>query len=345
MVAGRHPNAPDEPRPDDGAAFQPAPVRIADERARRLELARRALPFHHAFLDDYLRGIRPHDLVLLGAETGAGKTDIATMIARENARQGRRVHYFALEAESDEIERRIKYALLAELATQAKHPMANSLTYVDWLMGHCEDTCAPFDAAANQIMLERFGRLKTYYRGERFGAADIERLFRTIHTETDLIALDHLHYVDSSEDENENRALGRTVKLIRYVALSIGRPVLLVAHLRKRDQRARQIVPHLEDFHGSSDLIKNATTAVLLAPARSITSPKWYLAPTFIYVPKHRPSGWDGLIALCWYDRRFRRYTEHYTLGRAIDGGTGWEPLRLCEAPRWAKYHREMEAA
>lgn len=305
-------------------------------------MASRALKFHHSFLDECLRGIRPHDLVLIGAETGAGKTDIATAIAKANAKEGKRVHYFALEAEPDEIERRIKYGLLVGLASKYKADRAPELTYVDWMMGHCEDIVGELDQRANQLMLERYGTLKTFYRGESFGHADVQRLFQAVHNDTDLIILDHLHYVDLDEDETEHRGFAKTVKMIRSVALRLGKPVILIAHLRKRDQRAKQAVPHLEDFHGSSELIKNVTHAVMLAPARGFETP-WYEAPTFVYVPKDRHGGATGLVALCTYDRRWRAYHDKYAIGRIVDGGTKFEPLKLAQFPRWARSAQQME--
>jgi replicative DNA helicase len=325
------------------AEFHAAPSRVAGERERRLRAASRAIKYHHAFLDDLLRGIQPHDLVLIGAETGAGKTEIATGIAKANARAGKHVYYFALEAEPDEIERRTKYSLIAELAQQANDPRLFDLNYPDWLVGACEGICERYDHAANQLMLEQLGRLHTYYRGRAFGHDDIRRMFASIKDHAELIVLDHLHYVDI-DDENEQRGFKATVKLIRDLALIMGVPVLLVAHLRKRDQRARQVVPHIEDFHGSSDIIKICTQVVQLAPAHNLAPPQWYYAPTFIHVPKDRRGGATGLVAACNFDRRFRTYSNHYTLGRVAKGGTEWEPLALKHVPRWAARNRVHEA-
>lgn len=323
--------------------FSTAPTRIHGERERRLALATRRLSYHHSFLDDCLRGILPNDLVLVGASTGAGKTDLVVSIAKANARAKRRVHFFALEAEPDEVERRAKYAFLVELALKANHPRRDELNYADWMVGRCEDVCAPYEQAANQLVLEQLSTLRTFYRGRRFGAADLERAILEVHEDTDLVVVDHLHYIDTDTDESEARALGDAVKTIRDVALRIGKPVILVAHLRKSDLRARQVVPSAEDFHGTSNVIKIATQVVLLTPARSVESPKWYLAPTFVHVPKDRRNGETGLVALCFYDRRYRSYLAHYTLGRLMDGGTRWEPIKPGDAPRWAHSHRSGE--
>jgi replicative DNA helicase len=325
-------------------AFLAAPSRAAGERERRLAMANRALRYHHGYLDEHLRGIRPHDLVLIGAETGAGKTELAISIAKANARAGKRVHLFALEAEPDEAERRIKYSLLCGLAAKAGNERAAELTYADWMFGRCEDIVAPYEADAERIMRERYATLRTYYRGEAFGTADVERLFKAVAGDTDLIVLDHAHFLDLADDESEHRGFARAVKTIRTTALEIGKPVIVIAHLRKRDLRAKQLVPHLEDFSGSSELIKQVTHAIPLAPARDVEA-KWYEAPTYITVAKDRPAGATGLVALCTFDRRSRQYLPQYGLGRMVDGGTRFEALKPQDFPRWAKSARAMEAA
>jgi len=323
--------------------FHPASTRIAGERADRLKLAALRLPYRHSFLDDLLRGIGKHDLVLLGAETGAGKTDFATGIAKANARAGKRVFYFALEAEPNEIERRAKYAFITELAARAQDPRADELSYPDWIAGRSEDVTEKFDAEADRLMAQHLRTLHTYYRGRKFDIAEIERLFTSIQNQADLVVIDHLHYVDT-DDANENRGYKHIVQTIRTAALEIGVPVILVAHLRKRDMRAKQLVPHVEDFHGSSELIKNSTHCIQLAPARCIEPAKWWLAPTFIHVPKDRVGGYSGFVALCNYHRMLRRYEQHYTLGRLTEGGTEWEPIKPGDVPRWARNHRALQS-
>jgi hypothetical protein len=315
---------------DFGLGFEKASNRIKGERAERQELVRRELPFHVAFLDDILRSLLPNDLILLGAETGAGKTEV-----------GKHVFYFALEAEHREIERRDKYAILCDLVLERKPHRIGEMNYPDWYRGRCDDLVVGLDAIADEIVAERRCTLHTYYRGSKFDHKDIKRLFLAIQTQADLIILDHLHYVDI-EDENENRGFKTTIKMIRDVALGIGKPVILIAHLRKRDSRSKSIVPHIEDFHGSSDIIKVVTHSIMLAPARSVPSSKPGISNTFMYVPKDRHGGSTGLVALCEFDRRRKTYADHYTLGRP--NGDEFEPLGTSEAPRWAKRHQPLSA-
>jgi len=323
---------------DFEVGFAPLAERVINEEQERSDLVAREMPFNHGYLDDKLLSILPHDLLLLGAFTGAGKTELARIIANGNAMHGRNVHYFALEAEPKEIERRTKYSMIMMLARQ--HGVDTSgVTYASWYRNRHNDILGRFSHEAEREIVDKFKTLHTYYRGGKFTHEHIQKLFLAIQSQADLIILDHLHYVDI-EDENENRGFKRTVQMIREVALEVGRAVLLIAHLRKRDSRAKSIVPDLEMFHGSSDIIKICTSAIMLAPAYSVPSTKPGRANTFIHVPKNRGDGSDGLVALCEFDRQFRNYGKGYTLGRQVNGE--FTPLDLVEVPSWAKRHKPL---
>jgi replicative DNA helicase len=324
-----------------GVDFESSATRVKGEAAAREDLAKRRLKYHVTFLDDLLRGILPRDLILVGAETGAGKTEFALSIARQNAMVGKRVCYFALEAEPLELERRTKFAVLAEMASRDNAKGFDALNYTDWYLGEQEHIVGKYNERAEALFKVQMSGLRTYYRGSKFDHDDIRRLFLAIQDSADLIVLDHLHYVDI-EDENENRGFKRTIKMIRDVALGMGKPVILIAHLRKRDMRAKQIVPDAEMFHGSSDVIKICTHIVMLAPARGIPAHASHVSNTFIHVPKDRMGGATGLVALCQFDRRFKRYLPSYSLGRPSFSGDSFEPLPPNETPRWAKHARAM---
>lgn len=318
----------------DVEGFTPSAERVNSETEGRIEIGAGLLPYQNAFLDDILRGIVRHDLILVGAETGAGKTDLVTGFAREIARSRKHVFMFALEAEPLEIERRIKFAILNELADKHGATNRHDLNYADWYLGRCEKIVGKFNIEADEIIRRKLSTLHTFYRGSRFSNLDIQRLFIAASTTADLMVLDHLHVVDLDEDVAENQAYKRTVQLVRNLVLVTGVPCMLVAHLRKQDGRSRRIVPRMEDFHGSSDIGKVATRAILIAPAHSMPSSNPVTANTFVTVPKDRVSGATGLVALHEYHRGMRSYGKKYRLGRQV--GDQWEELPVEERPRWA---------
>lgn len=320
-------------------SFRPMPDRMDGELAERALNASKALPYHHAFLDDVLRAILPNDLILIGAPTGLGKTDLAMNIAATNAGNGRRVHYFALEAEPRELERRTKFALLSGLAHSSKHPLADKLNYADWLLAKCEDVCEQFNSQVERHIERKLRTFWTYYRGQVFGAKDLQQKILDVHKETDLIVIDHLHYIDIEADEQETRAVGDVVKTIRDVSLRVGKPVILIAHLRKREQGSRRLIATVDDFHGSSNIVKICTQAITIERCHVVDPPQWYLAPTFMAVLKDRRAGAPPFVAVTNFDRRKKCYEQTYTLGKLTKGGSEWQQIEPNDKPGWATRH------
>lgn len=333
---------------EDPHQFLAMPVRIHGEKARRHAQAARALNYHHAFLDDLLRAILPHDLILLGAPSGMGKTDLALAVAMSNAMTERRVAYFALEAERDELEMRVKYAWLAAEVWRRNMPGRADFNYTDWYLGRCEHIVGDaLDREADQHFLSKLGGLKTYYRGAKFDRGELRKQIAAIADDVELIVIDHLHYVDADDDTDENRSIGDTMKAIRDTVLVLGRPILLVAHLRKRDQRTAALVPSIDDFHGSSNITKICTQVITISPATAVDNVdrKWWQAPTFMAVLKDRRAGAPPFVALTNFDKRTRRYDDTYTLGRLTKGGSEFEQLRPGDRPSWAHGHRTLSEA
>lgn len=325
---------------DFGIGFKGFVERLKGERQERREIGARALPFYHAFLDDYLRCILPNDLILIGAETGAGKTELARHIAASNARAGKRVFYFALEAEHREIERRTKYAEIAQAVIRNHISVPGGISYIDWYRGALEPFLREIDVEVDEILVEKYATLHTYYRGSKFGHEQLCKILLAIQDQADLIVIDHLHYIDI-EDDNENRGFKTLIKATRDVAIAIGRPILLVAHLRKSDRTRKRIVPDKEDFHGSSDIIKIATDTILLAPALCQPSHRHGIANTFFAIPKAREAGATRYVALSGFDWRTKQYADGYTLGVETKPGE-WQPIGTDDAPSWAKRHEPL---
>lgn len=323
---------------DFGEGFKPSAERVADERARRKQLASRVMPFGISYLDDYCMGIHPTDLIVLCAASGAGKTTSAALISQLAAQRGKRVHFFALEAFKGEIEQRMIFRELCDVMNGYGAP--RSPTFQEF-MYDAFDVPEPWEVEARKRFEANARGMFTYYRGEKFTADDIARRFAEVRASTDLIVLDHLHYVDT-DDPNENRGLKEITKAIRDAALAAERPVIVVAHLRKKDRTKPRIIPEMEDVHGSSDVIKIATKVVSIAPARDRPSADSSISNTYMQVVKDRYLGTNGYAALCAYDLRTLRYRDEYFVGRLSYGGDEFENVPQGECPRWAKRGRCM---
>lgn len=300
-----------------------------------------ALSFGVPFLDEAVGGIYENDLVLLGARTGAGKTQLATIVALANA-QKHRVCYFALEAEPMEIERRIKFRMTSQLfhnTMKSKYPHVH-MNYGDWRYGKFNELMDPYDDELSAIAGEACKNLSTFYRtgGGSFTSERLQKMVLARQKDFDLFIIDHLHFFDI-EDENENRGMKSLLMDLRDLALMTGKPILLIAHIRKVDRRQRGLVPDIEDFHGSSDVVKIATKVVTMAPAEGLevpnaTDPVWY---TYMRASKNRVDGsrvrYLGLTA---YNPRQEGYDSKYYLAKhAFDKFDGISDPE--SRPYWAK--------
>lgn len=292
------------------------------------------------FMDDALGGLPRSSLLVIGARSGVGKTQLVTQIAFANAAEGKRVHFFALEAEPSEIEGRMKYQLLAQYwrsrpELRAKHPNLH-LSYRDWHAGLYRGKFDEVQAEITAFLKAAYSNLHTYYRDKNdFSIARFKKLFESVQGESDLIIIDHLHYFDT-DDENENRSLKNIVKAIRDCGLLGGIPVILVAHLRKRDRMSKCLMPEIDEFHGSSDLTKIATDVVLLSPMKGGKNGHW---ATLMRVAKCRRDGEaNRFMGVVMYSTQELKYDDKYRLSKFFDGQEELDVIQYhSDLPYWAK--------
>lgn len=331
-------------RLNTGATFMPSPKRLVGERADRIAGSRGLLSFGVKFLDDALGGISRRDLILVGAKTGAGKTQLALNVSIANCKAGRRVHYFALEAEEREMERRMKFQILA--GAYYRHAVSpQRIRFIDWYNGRLDDLLGLFEERADREVAELLKNFNTYYRVDTFTGTDFSRQLEAIREETDLVVLDHFHYVDS-DDENENRGHKQLVKQIRDCALRADRPVIVVGHVRKSDPRHAPLIPTEEAFHGSSDIVKIATKAIMIAPDYTTDTGDASRWATYMQIVKCRQdSSLTRYAARLTYDTRIDAYDPVYSLGRLTDAGKTFEPIASYSAPSWKDAAENREAA
>jgi replicative DNA helicase len=315
--------------------FKSITQRLWPELEKRRNGRQGLLSFGISFLDDALLGIMPSDLILLGAPSGTGKTQICTNIALTNLEAGKRVHFIALEADEFEIERRLKFQIIArKYFSQSEIKLGCSLVYDRWLLGDFTEKLASFEIEAIGEMQE-YKNLFVHYKTKDFGLTDLTESIISNAENSDLFIIDHAHYFDL-DDDNENRAIKKLMKTIRSLALEENKPIILVAHLRKRDRGNPDLVPDMDEFHGSSDLAKIATRVITISPGKATQKGTF---ETFFRVPKNRINGGiTRVIARMIYNPEKGSYEDLYRLGHAsCNRADGFQDICEPVAPQWAK--------
>jgi hypothetical protein len=159
--------------------------------------------------------------------------------------------------------------------------------------------------------------------------------------EADLVVIDHLHYFELMSF-NEYAEITEILKRIRELMVRIRVPIILVSHLRRKSKD--RLLPDTDDFHGTSNIAKQADTCLLFSrfikPGDEKTAIDEQISksiyPTAIQVAKSRHERPASILGVVDYNSENRAYGNDYELW-----GVGYEFYKLNNFPKWAKNRRE----
>ena len=305
------------------------------------ENATKYLNFGISYLDDSIGGVGQSDLIILGAYSGQGKTEIAVDIALRSCLTGKNVYFYALEAHNFEIENRIIYKLAAKkyFDNVTKIFRKYNVNYSAYMRNKID---IDFDLYVREAIIEseRLYKDKLFikYRGNSdFNIENFRNDLMAIDLNADLIIIDHLHYFDFDETK-EYAEINKIIKAIRDIVLLCEIPIILIAHLKKPDRKLNKVCPSLDDIHGSSNIYKIATNVIFIAKTEIIDAADIYKFGTFIRVVKSRQTGaLDNYLGCVFYDIQTNAYEEKYKLAKITNMETGYEFLGKDKVPWWAK--------
>lgn len=328
--------------------FTTAQDGMQHEKVEREGLAQRLLPFGIRFCDKALRGILPQDLLLVGALPGNGKTEFVNTIALTNVAIGKKVHVFALEAERYEWERRMKYKVIInryftdikERRDKGDFPKPEEYirpNYLNWYLGDYDHILKKYEDSLGAF--PGLENLYIFYRAndhtKNFGINELRPMLLDLQGQSDLVIIDHIHFFDFFS-ENENKEMADVFKQIRDLSLLINIPVIVIAHLRKLDKRLSKLVPDLDDFHGTSNLGKICSKAIILHPGGLKVPHQYY---TYINIVKVRIDGSrTKFIGRGVFNAQTTQYENEFTIGNLSKDGKEFVPVEdTMSIPDWLK--------
>lgn len=303
-------------------------------------------------LDDSLVCILPDDLVLIGAESGVGKSELALNIALHNAMNKKRVGVYYLEGGRMEAIRRLKWNLCAQKYYNRNYKpeeyrlrMDRRLSYQSWASNQKEVYnnlyWTPIEAEVHREVVKDIDDYLLFYdTGSGFTEDDFLKSLDMIKSKDslplDLIIIDHLQYFSlrSNQENQETTAIMRKVK---NVTEGYKTPVILISHLRKPSDPTA--LPCKHDYHGSSNIPKIASTGIVLAsaPAEELDY-KSNLYPTFIRIAKSRVGISEFMVFQAVFDLNKRKYANEYKIFISNKANrVSKTPLEEEDKPVWAK--------
>jgi replicative DNA helicase len=238
-------------------------------------------------LDVVTGGLRPGELIVIGALPSAGKTAFATQIVTANAMAGHPVGVFSLEMSRWDLGRRLLSSVTPVNASKIRHP--GHFSKEDWrelLRGAAEIAKWPvwFDDSGTMTVTELLARA---------------RLFIT-RMKVKLIVVDYLQLV-RAEGRDPRERVGNVADALRQLAKTERVPVVLLSQLR-RPQNVND-VPTMIDLKESGDIEAHAHVVLLLhAPIAPGGIPT---GEDTIIIGKNR-NGAKGPIAVRFCQRKLR---------------------------------------
>lgn len=261
-----------------------------------------AIPFGIPYVDELTGGIFPGQLVVVGADTGCGKSEALRRISLEASKLGKKIVYFDLENDTGEILNREIAAIMSQ--------MLNRRVRMSEIM-----TKQIFDEYPEEIgkaYVEASTRVKNiiFYDNKKIPTVEeFEQSLITLDEKKDIVLVDHLHYFDMGNKDLHDE-IGRIMRRIKTLTRERRVPVVVASHLRKRNKNND---PGEEDLYGSSNIAKEASTVVLFS--RKILNP----FNTLIQVEKNRMNSTRGKI-LGYFDVRSGGFTSYGDVPEEGDG-------------------------
>lgn len=297
-------------------------------------------------LDSFLWWILDNELVVIWADTWCWKSDIAYNLSIYNAMMWKKVMLFWIEW--DPYEPIYRYLQREINKWKEKNDMISN---VDFRFNIWDTKDAENDIIQN-IPQELRDNLLMYFKDWTPTVDEIVEHINHYVNSVDLIVIDHLHYINFWE-WNEHQWISRVMRDLKKATDVLKKPIVLISHLRKRDKKIwksmRTVDPTLDDLHGSSNIKKEATTAILISPIEKCYmkhlhgSWQWWKNPA---VDDDRYA-WTQMIiaksriwlpqAKLWmlYDIYWKKYADEFSWILEWSKATAKDALSTTKKPLW----------
>ena len=193
-------------------------------------------------IDQFLHGLRPGEVTVITADTGAGKTTFCTQMIVNCAMQEIPVWINSWEMKPEVTMRKIASVVL-------RRPMK----------------CTPFSEHENEQFDEWCSRYPVYVNENTMGTDIYEfekQLYFAKKLGVEIVMIDHLDYLVNMRREKMHEAIDETVKKLHELAFDHRMHFLLICHPRQSLTGSEEIGMH--SLKGSSSIKQYADNIIIL---------------------------------------------------------------------------------
>lgn len=286
-------------------------------------------------LDDAMFGMLPNDLIVIGADSGVGKSEICLDIALHNASKGKKVCLYFIEGGHEEAINRIKWKRLQDSYYSNGHSGID-MDYRKWRMNMIKsDTLDKITNGCKEYMKSLLkDNLHIFSFEEGFKIDDLIGSLNGT-KKPELIIIDHLQYFTLTNPKNELQEMTEILIKVKNITQHHKIPVVLISHLRKKEKDRG--LPSQEDFFGTSNIAKICSQAVVIAPYFSADDYNTEKFPTFFRFVKSRTGLRSSYAVLCDFNLKKGKYNEEYLVYKLVKDTPSKEPIETYKLPKWAK--------
>lgn len=304
------------------------------------------IPYQVPFLRDALRGLLPSELVTIGADSGCGKTTLASIMAYFAASLKKETYFFFLEGDRYDVINRQRYRFYMKYLREKGYMQDMYISYRDFIMNDFGEYSKKAMKVINKIdewFKEKFKTLHIYAREHKLDIEKFEGHFHQLGGKADLIILDHLQYFKYHR-QSEYDAISDIMNRVKSIQDEYRIPTILISHLRKKG-RDRGF-PTQDELHGSSNIAKESDTVIILSPLNfsekgeekedyeeQVSSG---IYSTGIRVAKARTHFPEKIVSRVWFDRSTESYKDEYELAVELRDKS-IHPMDITKYPKWAR--------
>lgn len=200
-------------------------------------------------LDKVMTGLNKSDLIIVGARPAMGKTSFALNMATNVALKGKKVLFFSLEMQNEQLAERVLSTQARVLSTKMR---TGEISDDEWdrigkttaLLSKCE---LYFDDTSNMTVPEMKSRIRRLKN-------------------VDAVFVDYLQLMTSRErSESRNQEVTAITRNLKLMAKDLNIPVVVLAQLsRATEGRGKSHRPQLSDLRESGSIEQDADIVIML---------------------------------------------------------------------------------